>query len=201
MRVILAAVIMLQSLITGDCLICEQCFAVNASSCSGIFKQCSPDVTHCVAGLENNTLGSNVILTAFKDCLNPSQIALCSGEFSTRNSAFVFEISRTCCESDFCNQGDVQVPAVDETPNGYKCGGCIDTRSTGDCTVTGDVQCTGQQNACGSFYGTVARPGKPERQTSIKGCATQDFCKRGISSMVGTQANSYSFLCFPAEKQ
>nr|AMO51434.1 sodefrin precursor-like factor [Cynops pyrrhogaster] len=118
MRAILAAVVLLQALITGDCLLCEQCFALQTSSCSGIFTQCSPDVTHCVAGLENCTLGTHVILTAFKDCLDPSEKAACGREVSFTAPAASLWTSRTCCDSDFCNGGDVQVPPPDDTPSG-----------------------------------------------------------------------------------
>nr|AKH14013.1 sodefrin precursor-like factor [Ichthyosaura alpestris] len=112
MRALLAAAVMLQALITGDCLSCEQCFALHTSSCSGVFTQCPPDVTHCVAGLENTTLRNDVILTAFKDCLDPSQKAACGREFYYKTSVFSLRTSRTCCDSDLCNGGDVKGEAV-----------------------------------------------------------------------------------------
>nr|BAF36045.1 aonirin precursor [Cynops pyrrhogaster] len=132
MRAIIAAVVLLQALITGDCLFCEQCFALQTSSCSGIFTQCSPDVTHCVTGLENCTLGTHVILTAFKDCLDPSEKAACGREVSFTAPAASLWTSRTCCDSDFCNGGDVQVPPPDDTPNG--CG------SDQPCTAPGNLR-------------------------------------------------------------
>nr|AIT39263.1 sodefrin precursor-like factor beta isoform 05 [Pleurodeles waltl] len=199
MRATLAAVVMFQALITGDCLLCEHCFNVHDSSCSGIFKQCPPGVTRCVKGLENNTVGSNTVLTAFKGCLNPSQNIACDRELSIKNSMVSFQISRTCRNSDFCNGGVVKVPAVKETLNGYKCEECFNDQSTDECTVTGKVQCIGKQTTCSSFYGTVARPGEPGRQYSGKACTTPDFCKFGLSNLPGTQASSYWFLCFPAE--
>ncbi|XP_078504421.1 uncharacterized protein LOC144762958 [Lissotriton helveticus] len=149
---------MLQALITGDCLLCEQCFAAGTTQCSGIFKQCSPDVTHCIKGLENNTFGGNAIVTAFKDCLNPSHQLACGREFYLQNSVFSFRISRTCCDSEFCNREDVEVPALDETPNGYKCDECFTEKSSGSCIPAGEVQCTGKQNTCHMFSGKVARP-------------------------------------------
>ncbi|XP_069077301.1 phospholipase A2 inhibitor and Ly6/PLAUR domain-containing protein-like isoform X1 [Pleurodeles waltl] len=198
MRAILAAVTMLQALINGDCLFCEQCFAVHTSSCSGIFTQCPPDVTHCVKGLENSTLGTDVILSVFKDCLSPSQKPDCGREFSFKTPTAFFRISRTCCDSDFCNAGDVQVPAVDETPNGYKCEECFIYQSTDECSPTGEVQCTGKQNTCGSLSGTILRPGEAGRQYSFKGCTTRDFCKLGIFNMAGSQAYNYRLKCSPA---
>nr|AIT39230.1 sodefrin precursor-like factor beta isoform 24 [Notophthalmus viridescens] len=199
MRAILAAVVMLQALITGaDCLLCEQCFVVGSSQCSGIFKQCSPDVTHCVKGMENSTLGTRVVLSAFKDCLNPSQKAACGREFFHKDSALFFQITRTCCDSDFCNKRDVEVPAVDNTPNGYKCEDCFTTQSTGPCTATGGIQCTGEQNTCGSFSGGVARPGEVVRQISMKGCVSPDFCD--LFYPAATQVYNYDLLCSPAEK-
>nr|AMO51437.1 sodefrin precursor-like factor [Cynops pyrrhogaster] len=200
MRAIIAAVVLLQALITGDCLLCEQCLALHTTSCSGIFTQCSADVTHCVKGLENNTVGSNVILTAFKDCLDPIQKEACGREFSFKSSVVSFQLSRTCCDSDFCNGGDVQVPAADDTPNGYKCEECFTDQSADDCIATGEVQCTGKHNACGSFSGIVSRPGKTERQYSVKGCTTRDFCKLGIFNLPGTQPYDYVLKCFPALK-
>ncbi|XP_069077308.1 phospholipase A2 inhibitor gamma subunit B-like isoform X2 [Pleurodeles waltl] len=198
MRSILAAVIMLQALTTGDCLLCEQCLATNTTSCAGILKQCSPDVTHCVKGLENNTLGSDVALTVFKGCLDPSNKQTCNREFSFRNSVLSFQISRTCCDSDFCNRGDVQVPAVDKATSGYNCEECFDDQSVDPCAVTGEVQCTGEHNTCATFKGTAARPGDAVRQFSMKGCASQDFCNNFY--LAGTQVYSYDFLCSPAKK-
>ncbi|XP_078542118.1 uncharacterized protein LOC144827827 [Lissotriton helveticus] len=200
MRAILAAVVMVQALITGDCLLCEQCFALHNSSCSGIMTQCPPDVTHCVAGLENNTVGSDVILTAFKDCLDPSQKAACDREFSMNTAVLSFRISRTCCDSDFCNGGDLQVPPSDNTPNGYICEDCFNDQSTDPCTATGVVQCTGKQNTCVRISGTISRPGEAARSYSGKGCSTQDFCKLGVFNIAGTQAYDYGFKCSLALK-
>nr|AMO51441.1 sodefrin precursor-like factor [Cynops pyrrhogaster] len=200
MRAIFAAVVMLQALTTGDCLLCEQCFALHTSSCSGIFTQCSPDVTHCVAGLENSTYGTDIFLTAFKDCLDPSQKAACGREFSIKNSVASTWTSRTCCDSDLCNGGDVEVPPADNTPNGYICEECFNDQSTDPCTATGVVQCTGKQNTCASFSGTGSRPGEAERLYSGKGCTTRDFCKLGIFNLPGSQAYNYVLKCFPALK-
>nr|AMO51444.1 sodefrin precursor-like factor [Cynops pyrrhogaster] len=200
MRAIIAAVVLFQALITGDCLLCEQCFALHTSSCSGIFTQCSPDVTHCVAGLENNTVGTDIILTAFKDCLDPSQKSTCGREFSYKCSVVSFQLNRRCCDSDFCNGGDLQVPPADNTPNGYICDDCFDVQSADPCTATGVVQCTGKQNTCASFSGTGSRPGEAGRSYSVKGCITRDFCKLGIFNLAGTQVYDYNFKCFPALK-
>nr|AJF36157.1 sodefrin precursor-like factor 32 [Lissotriton helveticus] len=200
MRALLAAVTMLQALITGDCLFCEQCFALHTSSCSGIMTQCPPDVTHCVAGLENNTVGTHVILTAFKDCLDPSHRAACDREFSFNAPAAYVWTSRTCCDSDFCNSGDVKVPPPDDTPNGYICEGCTSDQSAEPCTETEDVQCTGKQNTCGTFKGTVLRPGVVGREYTFKGCTTRDFCKVGVFNFESTQSYDYGLKCSPALK-
>nr|ACB54669.1 sodefrin-like protein precursor [Lissotriton vulgaris] len=200
MRAILAAVAMLQALITGDCLLCEQCFALHTSSCSGIFMQCPSDVTHCVAGLENSTVGGDIILAAFKDCLDPSQTATCGREYSVKTSVFSGQFSRTCCDTDFCNGGDLQVPPSDNTPNGYICEDCFNNQSADPCTATGVVQCTGKQNACVGYFGTFSRPGEAGRSYSVKGCTTQDLCKLGIFNLAGTQVYNYDLQCAPALK-
>ncbi|XP_069077303.1 phospholipase A2 inhibitor and Ly6/PLAUR domain-containing protein-like isoform X2 [Pleurodeles waltl] len=142
--------------------------------------------------------GTDVILSVFKDCLSPSQKPDCGREFSFKTPTAFFRISRTCCDSDFCNAGDVQVPAVDETPNGYKCEECFIYQSTDECSPTGEVQCTGKQNTCGSLSGTILRPGEAGRQYSFKGCTTRDFCKLGIFNMAGSQAYNYRLKCSPA---
>ncbi|XP_078528771.1 uncharacterized protein LOC144806245 isoform X3 [Lissotriton helveticus] len=183
---------------TADCLFCEQCLATGSSQCSGIFKQCSPDVTHCIKGLENNTVGNNVILTAFKDCLDASQNRVCERDLTVKTSVFDLGISRTCCDSDFCNGGDVQVPAVDETPNGYKCEDCFTTETVDPCAGAGEVQCTGELNTCTSFSGTAARPGEDVKQYTVKGCASQDYCQSFY--LAGSHAYTYDLQCSPAEK-
>ncbi|XP_078542120.1 phospholipase A2 inhibitor and Ly6/PLAUR domain-containing protein-like [Lissotriton helveticus] len=190
----------IEFLFPADCLLCEQCFALHTSSCSGIIKQCPPDVTHCVAGLENDTVEGDVILTAFKDCLNPSQKATCGREFSIKTSVVSFQLTRTCCDSDFCNRGDVQVPPSDNTPNGHICEDCFTDQSADPCTATGVVQCTGKQNACASISGTISRPGEAGRSYSVKGCTTQDFCKLGIFNLGGSQVYNYVLKCVPALK-
>nr|AJF36140.1 sodefrin precursor-like factor 9 [Lissotriton helveticus] len=201
MRAILAAVVMFQVLITGDCLFCEQCFALHTSSCSGIMTQCPPDVTHCVAGLENDTMGGgDLILTVFKDCLDPSQKATCGREFSIKTSMSSYWGSRTCCDSDFCNAGDVQVPPSDNTPNGYICEGCTGDQSAEPCTAPGLAQCTGKQNTCGAFSGTISFPGEAVRSYRAKGCVTQDFCKLGIFNLAASQPYDFVLKCAPALK-
>ncbi|XP_078541471.1 urokinase plasminogen activator surface receptor-like [Lissotriton helveticus] len=198
MRAFLAAVALLQGLITGDCLLCEQCLATGTTQCSGIFKQCPPDVTHCVKGLENNTLGGDVTLTAFKNCLDPSHKATCGRESCHKTSVFSLTISRTCCDSDFCNGGDIQVPAVDETPNGYTCEDCFTSQSADTCPAAAEVQCTGEQNTCATYIGTGSRPGEGVKQYTVKGCASQDFCHSFY--LVGTQPQTYDLQCSPAKK-
>ncbi|XP_078503158.1 phospholipase A2 inhibitor and Ly6/PLAUR domain-containing protein-like [Lissotriton helveticus] len=168
MRALLAVGAMLQALITGDCLLCKQCIATGTTQCSGIFKQCSPEVTHCMKGLKNNTIGNNVILTAFKDCLDPSEKVTCGRESSYKNSFGYLRISRTCCDSDFCNGGDVEVPVVDENPNGYKCEDCLTTQSADTCTAAEEVQCTGEHSTCVSFTGTASRPGDGGKEARSK---------------------------------
>ncbi|XP_078507366.1 phospholipase A2 inhibitor and Ly6/PLAUR domain-containing protein-like [Lissotriton helveticus] len=197
MKAFLAAVAMLQALITGDCLLCETCLATGTTQCSGIFKQCSPDVTHCVTGLENNTVGDDVVVTAFKDCLHSSTQASCGRDYHYHNSGFSFLVSRTCCDSDICNKGEVEVPALDRTPNGYKCDECFTDQSSDSCIPTGEVQCTGEQNTCHSFSGKVMIPGDTLKPYSIKGCATPDFCN--IFDQVATEIYADDILCVPAQ--
>nr|AKH14007.1 sodefrin precursor-like factor [Ichthyosaura alpestris] len=198
MRAILAAVVMLQALITGDCLLCETCLAAGATQCSGIFQQCSPGVTHCVKGLENSTSGGDVTVNAFKDCLDPSHQAVCGRELYLKNSVFSFWISTTCCDSDFCNTGDVEVPAVDETPNAYKCDECYTDKSSDSCTPTGEVECTGKQNTCTSSSGKAGIPGDTLRPYSLKACVTQDYCE--LFHSAATQVHGNELLCGPAKK-
>nr|AKH13997.1 sodefrin precursor-like factor [Ichthyosaura alpestris] len=198
MRATLATVVMLQALITGDCLLCETCFAAGATQCSGTFEQCSPDVTHCFKGVENTTAGGDVTVNVFKDCLDPSYQAVCGSAFHLKNSVVSYWISTTCCDSDFCNRGDVEVPAVDETPNGYKCDECYTDQSSDSCTPTGEVECTGKQNTCTSSSGNATIPGEFLKPYSLKACVTQDYCELLLS--MATQIDSDELLCIPAKK-
>ncbi|XP_078507542.1 phospholipase A2 inhibitor LNF1-like [Lissotriton helveticus] len=198
MKAFLSALVMLQALITGDCLLCEKCLATGTTQCSGIFKQCSPDVTHCVTGLENNTFRNSVIVTTFKDCLNPSEQAACGREFHLHNSVLSFRIIRTCCDSDFCNGGDDEVPALDETPNGYKCDKCFTGQSSGSCTPTGEVQCTGEQDTCIIFSGKAIIPGGSLKPYNLKGCVSRDYCD--LFYIPVTQVYSEETRCVPAKK-
>ncbi|XP_078533274.1 phospholipase A2 inhibitor and Ly6/PLAUR domain-containing protein-like isoform X2 [Lissotriton helveticus] len=198
MRAFLAAVAMLQALMTGDCLMCERCLATGSSQCSGIFKQCPPDVTHCIKGLENYTVGGNVVLTAYKDCLNAFEKVACGREFFLHTSLMLYRVTRTCCDSDFCNTGDVEVPALDKTPNGYKCKDCFTDQSSDSCTSHGEIQCTGKQNNCVSFSGPASIPGETSKQFSMAGCASQDYCE--LFYLPGVQVYSYNLQCSPAEK-
>ncbi|XP_078529225.1 phospholipase A2 inhibitor and Ly6/PLAUR domain-containing protein-like isoform X1 [Lissotriton helveticus] len=182
----------------GDCLMCERCLATGTSQCSGIFKQCPPDVTHCIKGLENNTVGGYPILTAYKDCLDAAEQAACGREFSLQNTLMSYRVSRVCCDSDFCNTGDLEVPAVDETPNGYQCKDCYTDQALDACTVAGDVQCTGEHTTCASFHGTASIPGEAAKQYSLTGCVSQDYCE--LFHLPATQMYSYDLQCSPAEK-
>ncbi|XP_078503087.1 uncharacterized protein LOC144761695 [Lissotriton helveticus] len=144
--------------------------------------------------------GIDIILTAFKDCLDPSQKAACGRELSFKRSESSLWTSRVCCDSDFCNSGDVKLPPSDNTPNGYICKDCFNDQSADPCTATGVVQCSRMQNACVSYFGTVSRPGVAGRPYSGKGCSTRDFCKLGFFNLAGVQAYDYGLKCTPALK-
>ncbi|XP_078541492.1 phospholipase A2 inhibitor and Ly6/PLAUR domain-containing protein-like [Lissotriton helveticus] len=202
MRTFLTAAILLCTLIAGvNCLLCEKCFSVGTATCSGIYNLCPADVTHCVQGLENFTIGSKNALTAFKDCGTPSSRAACGKTLSFRASMTVVRISRTCCDSDYCNGGDIQAPAVDESPNGYKCRDCFNDKSADACTPEKEIMCTGQEKACVFQSGTGAIPGEAVvKEYSASGCMTRNFCRKGVFKLRGIQLLNYDFKCSPAIK-
>ncbi|XP_078529419.1 uncharacterized protein LOC144807662 [Lissotriton helveticus] len=201
MRTLLTAAVLLCALIAGvNCLLCEKCFSVGTATCSGIYSLCPADVTHCVQGLENFTIGGKSYPTAFKDCGTPSTRTACGKTLSFRASMTGVQISRACCDSDYCNGGDIQVPAVDERPNGYKCRDCYSNKSVDACTTEKEILCTGQEKACAFLSGTGAIPGEAVTESSASGCMTRDFCRKGAFNLQGLQLLKYYFKCSPAIK-
>nr|AJF36151.1 sodefrin precursor-like factor 24 [Lissotriton helveticus] len=201
MRTLLTAAVLLCALIAGvNCLLCEKCFSVGTATCSGIYSLCPADITHCVQGLENHTIGSNNTLTAFKDCGTPSSRIACGKTLSFRTSMTGVRISRTCCDSDYCNGGAIQAPAVDELPNGYKCRECFNYHSAGACTTEKEILCTGQEKACSFLSGKAAFPGEAVKEYSASGCMTRNFCGKGAFNLQGLQLLNYDFKCSPAIK-
>ncbi|XP_078541628.1 phospholipase A2 inhibitor and Ly6/PLAUR domain-containing protein-like [Lissotriton helveticus] len=201
MRTLLTAAVLLCALIAGvNCLLCEKCFSVGTATCSGIYRLCPADVTHCVQGLENSTRESKNALTAFKDCGPPSSRPTCGKFLSYRTSKTVIQISKTCCDSDYCNGGDIQAPVVDERPNGYKCTECINNQSADACTTEKEVLCTGQERPCIFLSGTVVFPGEAAKQSSEFGCVTKTLCRKGTFQFQSVQVLDYDLKCLPAIK-
>nr|AKH14024.1 sodefrin precursor-like factor [Ichthyosaura alpestris] len=201
MRTLFTATVLLCTLIAGgNCLLCEKCFSVGTATCSGMYSLCPADVTHCVQGLENSTIVSNKHLTAFKDCGTPSSRTACGKTLSYRTSMSVLWISRTCCYSDYCNGGDIQVPAVDESLNGYKCRECFNDQSTDACTTEKEILCTGQEKECGFMSGTGAIPGQAVKKYSVAGCMSKKFCRKGAFNLQALQLLNYDFKCSRAIK-
>ncbi|XP_069496913.1 phospholipase A2 inhibitor CgMIP-I-like isoform X2 [Ambystoma mexicanum] len=196
MRVLLTATAVLFAMITrGNCIICEQCSNIN--SCSGFFAPCPAEVTHCVKGLENSTVGSNVRLLAYKGCVDPSRQATCDKEVIFRSSRMSLYITRECCDSDSCNSKNTKQAAlrIPKTPNGFKCPDCDTDRSTTGCAPVGELQCTGNENQCATFMGRASRPGDSVRGYTVYACATKDACEVGISSMEGTKVSQFDLKC------
>ncbi|XP_078542117.1 phospholipase A2 inhibitor gamma subunit B-like [Lissotriton helveticus] len=186
-----------------DTLMCRES---SPESASKEMEALSPITCNVVTGcgvedswvLVGTISGDNAVVTAFKDCLNPSEQAACGRDFYLQNSLLSLRISRTCCDSDFCNGGDVEVPALDRTPNGYTCDECFTDQSSDPCITTGEVQCTGEQNTCRSSSGKAVIPGDTLIPYSVKGCATADYCE--IFDQLVTQVFVDESLCVPAKK-
>nr|AMO51450.1 sodefrin precursor-like factor [Cynops pyrrhogaster] len=201
MRTLLTAAVLLCALIAGvNCLLCEKCFSVGTTTCSGIYRLCPADVTRCVQGLENTTIGNETYLAAFKDCGTPSRRTTCGKILSFRTSVSVVRISRTCCNSDYCNGGDIQAPIVDESPNGYKCTDCFTDQSADACTTEKEILCTGQEKECVAVSGTVAIPGEAVNEYSVSGCVTKNFCGKRAFNLHGIQLLKHDLKCSPAIK-
>ncbi|XP_069496912.1 phospholipase A2 inhibitor CgMIP-I-like isoform X1 [Ambystoma mexicanum] len=198
MRVFLTATAVLFAMITrGNCLICEQCSNMNTKSCSGFFAPCPYEATHCVKGLENSTVGSNVRLFAYKGCVNPAKQATCGKEVIFRSSQMSLHITRECCDSDSCNSKNIKQAALrsSQTPNGFKCSDCSTDQSSNGCASVTELQCQGNENRCASFMGTASRPGDDVRRYTVLTCATKDACEVGISSMEGTHVYNFNLEC------
>ncbi|XP_078541457.1 phospholipase A2 inhibitor and Ly6/PLAUR domain-containing protein-like [Lissotriton helveticus] len=139
-------------------------------------------------------------LTAFKDCGTASSRPTCGKFLSYRTSKTVIRISRTCCDSDYCNGGDIQAPVVDENPNGYKCTECANNQSADVCKTEKEVMCTGQEKICVFLSGTVVLPGEAAKQSSEFGCVTKTLCRKGAFQLQGVQVQDYDLKCAPAIK-
>ncbi|XP_069496920.1 phospholipase A2 inhibitor and Ly6/PLAUR domain-containing protein-like [Ambystoma mexicanum] len=201
MRMFLTAVAVLFAVITeGNSLICEHCTNMNAESCSGVFAACPDNVTHCVKGLEKSNNGPYVIQLAFKGCLDPSKQPACGKEVVFRGTDMSLWIKRECCDSDSCNSGDIQVPPILQTPNGFKCPDCSTDQSASGCTAVGNITCVGNENQCADFTGNAERPGDIVKAYSLRMCATKDACDVGILSMEKIKAFQFDLKCSDAIK-
>ncbi|XP_069490564.1 ly6/PLAUR domain-containing protein 8-like [Ambystoma mexicanum] len=197
MGVLLTAAAVLFAITLGNGLICEQCSKMNSESCSGTFAPCPYEATHCVKGLENSTVGSNIRLFAYKGCVDRARQATCDTEVIFRSSRMALYITRECCDSDSCNTGDTKQAAlhIRHTPNGFKCSDCGTDRSANGCASVRELQCQGHENRCATFMGTASRPGDAIRRYTILACATRDACEVGISSMEGTHVYNFFLGC------
>ncbi|XP_078510035.1 ly6/PLAUR domain-containing protein 8-like [Lissotriton helveticus] len=180
-----------------DSLFCHQCYEVNQTSCTGPSVRCEEDVTHCIKGLENNTLMDSVIMSAFKGCMDPSNQVECEKGVLFRNSVVLVRIERTCCDTDNCNADDIQMTDVDETPNGYTCDACFNGEISVLCNPTKKIPCIGEEDTCGSFNGSASRPGEVSQLWSLRGCITKESCDRNALNPAGERMYQYDFKCTP----
>ncbi|XP_078507223.1 phospholipase A2 inhibitor and Ly6/PLAUR domain-containing protein-like [Lissotriton helveticus] len=201
MWVFFTTVIFLASVINeGSSLTCERCLSVDNTSCSGSLKLCRKGVTHCVSGLRNKTTGPKVKITAFKGCVKPAKQVSCDKEVVVTSTDGSMQISRKCCDSDKCNQIEIEVPPVNVTENGYKCPTCSLNNSANECKPVDDLLCVGMADQCATYTRTSHKKGKPVKKLSIKGCATMDACDGGHFNIASSKTYQYDAKCIPSNK-
>ncbi|XP_032097946.1 protein RoBo-1-like isoform X1 [Sapajus apella] len=147
---------------------CVKC-GPGAGECTSTSSTCMNDVScFSIKKQFNSTSPGQTILQ--KGCLSSCQQLAFS---ATLGDKITFGYSHQCCDTDNCNQADLQVARKSSDPNGVVCPTCYG-ESDSICKQT-SLTCQGEEKSCVVFTGSGIHNNS---QVSVfgMGCATETAC-------------------------
>ncbi|XP_069058183.1 phospholipase A2 inhibitor and Ly6/PLAUR domain-containing protein-like [Pleurodeles waltl] len=162
---------LLLAFITAGCsLICEVCSSRNATMCNGKMMTCDANMDTC----EHSIVKSNVygqMFMVFKGCAKACKDLYFTESFTTGRTT----IKRVCCNSDYCNDGEMEFPARENKPNRVTCPSCFHMGSY-ECEPVKMLQCTDSETNCLYFRGLVDPFGNQSLKKLSLGCVNLEDC-------------------------
>lgn len=175
----------------GCALRCDTCnvTSVGVDNCPGVAQECENQDDFCATQIEYNILGGDNKQTVRKRCMPKDQELICNRPMLLNTTEqFQFLLYSTCCNSDCCNSGGIQMPLVNLTENGHSCQSCFVEGSL-QCSTFETVNCTCQQFQCFNFSGNATRPGDIEKPYAFQGCITNGTCMVDLHNLPGSKVS------------
>ncbi|XP_069058195.1 phospholipase A2 inhibitor and Ly6/PLAUR domain-containing protein-like isoform X2 [Pleurodeles waltl] len=154
----------------GHSLICEVCSSRNATMCDGEMMACDASMDTC----EHSIIRSNAygkMLMVFKGCATACKDLYITETITTGRTT----IQRVCCDSDYCNNDQMEIPAREDKPNGVSCPSYLHVGSY-ECGLVRMLQCTDSETSCIYFRGLVDPSGAQPVKTIFLGCVNLEEC-------------------------
>ncbi|XP_077196867.1 phospholipase A2 inhibitor and Ly6/PLAUR domain-containing protein-like [Paroedura picta] len=176
MKTLLSTCLLWALFSTGASLQCYSCFSTTGPCDDSSIQQCIRGEDTCITQTAITTL---LLLPTFftKYCVSSAMCKPGSYSITTLQNTYG-QITATCCKTDLCNKGTLQLPNMNLIPNGQKCPGCYSLGSR-NCQPTISVPCTGKENQCLRFSGSISTSLSPlpfSQDIAFQGCTTPNTC-------------------------
>ncbi|KAG8552845.1 hypothetical protein GDO81_003108 [Engystomops pustulosus] len=160
---------------------CLACCSENSTTCNNVTEiECLGDYCMtCSQWFFNGNKEYNGILKGCPDA------EMCENEGRTGGENLKFRFYTSCCKGDYCNRDQYRLPVDDRTPNGVQCDTCYSLNSTEECVSTKKINCTGNENQCFTYMGTMKNPDGSVVNYSLKGCANNYTCRYNVERHIG----------------
>uniref|UniRef100_A0A8C5R919 UPAR/Ly6 domain-containing protein n=1 Tax=Leptobrachium leishanense TaxID=445787 RepID=A0A8C5R919_9ANUR len=160
------------SVTSGNGILCPECFNSTTANCEGSLATCAS----CQTVVAESGHGNNSVSVIEKSCsVYPDS---CNFAYSVTASDFHISFNSSCCDTELCNNGSVQVLPRNTTENGLECPSCFMENAT-ECCANQTVQCTGQETKCVNFTGSLFDQGSCRNYT-LQACVTENVCKSQV---------------------
>ncbi|KAM4652637.1 phospholipase A2 inhibitor and Ly6/PLAUR domain-containing protein-like [Discoglossus pictus] len=175
-------------LTVGAALECEVCYTLNSKSCSGHYETCesSKGDDRCMVTLTETSVGSLKSALLEKSCGSAYK---CTHPSSMTAKGYQVSVITKCCDTDYCNNGTMDLKITNATLNGVACPSCF-AKDYESCDPEATVNCTGDENQCITF--TASR----HRGSTIKlaGCASASMERsQGRAAFQGSSVDISGF--------
>lgn len=127
--------------------------------------------------------GDKTFHSIYKGCANET---LCGASGSlTQDSSVKIRTHAKCCSGNKCNNDKFNLPEENSEPNGKKCPSAFCQGTTEECKTEKEMECTGSENQCYEYRGTVQTPDGVVDDYSEKGCINAIGCQENFGVLIG----------------
>ncbi|XP_026515439.1 phospholipase A2 inhibitor and Ly6/PLAUR domain-containing protein-like [Terrapene carolina triunguis] len=181
---------------------CQKCSG-SAESCQSPAPTCSVDTAKggCFTMAEENTLRGTKATGFSRDCMNDFSGVIKDPVTVTLGNGKYLRINIKQCSTDNCNSAVLAVPTVDSTAKEVQCPTCF--ALNGDPCNTQTIPCTGNEDYCVDFAGTLTKGSEISSTFAAKGCGSASTKEIKAGTSLVSAVYTYTFTkatSKPAEK-